>query len=183
MVQCFAPDHGEAADDHVHGQGAVVGKVEHVFAGEEPRILEPCGEAESITKIVPERRESPAGALHGHVRIQHPRADVPHFRMLVEEIGEGAQAAREEDYIRIHQSDIAALALADGHIVAFSEAEILRALNESYPWVPGFDHFRGAVGRSIVHHEDFHAAARRRFGQAVQAQLQVVLSVPADDDN
>ena len=40
FVEGLAADHREASHDHIHGKRAVVGKVEHVFAGEQLGVLE-----------------------------------------------------------------------------------------------------------------------------------------------
>ena len=46
-----------------------------------------------------------------------------------------------------------------------------------------FDHFRGGIRRGIVNHNNIHAAAWRRFCQALQAQFQIVLGIPANDND
>ena len=135
------------------------------------------------TKIVPQSRKSPARTLQCHVGIQDARTDIAHFGILIEEIRQSIQTARKHDHVRIHQRDIASLALPDGDVVAFGEAEILAAPDELDLGKSRFDHFRGAIARSIVHHKDFHAAAGRRSGQTFEAQFQIVLGIPADDDN
>ena len=115
FVKGLAPDHRKASHQHVHGQRAVVGKVEHVLAGEQLGILECRSQSRGRTEIVPQRRRPPAGALLRHVRIEHARTNIPHLGIFVQEIGQSIQAALKHDYVRIHQRDIASLALANGH--------------------------------------------------------------------
>src|ERR1039457_4486169 len=69
----------------------------------------------------------------------------PHLRIFVKEIRQGIQTSRKHDYVRIHQRDIAPLALADGYVVALGEAKILVAPDEFDVRKLRFDHLRRAV--------------------------------------
>ena len=183
FVEGLAADHREASHDHIHGQCPVVGKVEHVLAGEQFGILERRCQSRGRTEIVPKRGRPPAGALLGHVRIEHAGTNISYLGILGEEIGQSIQAFLKHDHVWIDQSDITSLALAYAEVVALGEAQVLAAADDFDAGEPRFDHLRRAVNRGVIDHDYFHTVAWRRIGQALKAELQIVLGIPTDDDN
>src|SRR5579863_8452596 len=62
-IHRFAANHRKAPNDHIYWKRPVMRKIEHVLAGEEPRILKTRGQTARRTKVVPQSWESPASAL------------------------------------------------------------------------------------------------------------------------
>ena len=113
-------------------------------------------------KVIPQGGKSPTRALRRPVRVQDAWSHVPDRWVPIKEISQSIQAARQNLDVGIDQGDIASLAFADPHVVTSGETEIFWALDEFYPGIPSFDHFDSAVARSVVDHNHFHVAARRR---------------------
>src|ERR1700722_10642370 len=79
LVKGLSTNHRETTDNHIYGKRAVVWEVEHVLAGKKTRTFEYAFQPRCGTKVVPQGRESSAGALLRHIRIENAGADVPDF--------------------------------------------------------------------------------------------------------
>src|SRR5580704_1121046 len=167
LIEGFATDKGETSDYNIYRERPVMREIEHVLAREEARVFELGGETTGRTKVVPQGWESPAGALHGHVRVKHAGSYVTYLGILVQEISECIQAAREHNHIRVYQRDVPPPGLADSDVVAFGKAQVFLALDQFHPRELGLYHFYGVVTRSVVHDKHFHAASWRSLGQTI----------------
>src|ERR1700733_6238989 len=125
-------------------------KVEHVLAGEKTRILKLGSQTCRRTKIIPECRKSPARTLQRFVRVEYPRPNISHFRILIKKIRKRVEATWKDDYVGIHQSDVSPGALPNGDVVALGETQIFVALDQLHPWESRFDHCYRTVRRSVI---------------------------------